>query len=183
MKKEIIITVVGATAGVILTLAAGGLMGMFDKTLTESQLNAVARKIVDLRDRRDVLLKHMEESGAFKGERGPQGKEGPQGLRGPQGVQGPAGPEGAVGSNGPRGIQGVPGPNKNLFCVTTQKHSGPVAICPDGMILTGCSTNSVSGWIHHENNSCVTEGHVRHIVFEFAGPDELWTQAQCCALK
>ena len=185
MKKEIIIVVVSAVVGGIVSLALGGLIGIFDKTITESQLNAVARKIVDEPDRRDVVLRHMEGSDLFKGERGSPGDEGPQGLLGPPGVQGPAGPEGAVGSPGPRGIRGLPGPNKDLFCMTTQRFAGRVAVCPDGMIVTGCSAGATPGSILHENSRCVVTDHrpPRRAAMGPAPPDTVWTEARCCALK
>ena len=212
MKKEIIIAIVGASAGVILTLAFGGSMDIFEKKLTDSQLNEVASKVVDLRARRDVLLTYMEKSGNFKGERGPRGDEGPQGLRGPPGVQGPvgpvgavgprgddgpqglrgppgvqgpAGPEGAVGSPGPRGNQGLPGPNKDLVCVTMVTVRAVDALCPGGMTVTGCSGGGTNGSIRHKDDRCKVTGHVRPRTAHgtFAGPEQVWIEARCCALK
>ena len=240
MKREIVIAVAGAVAGGILTLALGGLMGILGKSVTESQLNAIASKIVDQQDQRDVLLKRMAVSDAFKGERGrggeegpqgprgrqgvqgppgpvgaagprgeegpqglrgppgvqgppgpvgvagPRGEEGPQGLRGPPGVQGPPGPKGAKGSPGPRGIQGLPGRNKELFCLTTEKLSGVVAVCPKGMIVTGCSAGATPGSILHENNRCVITGHRKPRqtqMYMNPPPDNVWTQARCCVVQ
>ena len=207
MKKEIIIAIVGAAAGVILTLTFGASMDILEKTLTDSQLNEVAIKIVDLPARRDVLLRYMEDSSKFKGERGPRGDEGPQGLRGPPGVQGPAGPvgavgprgddgpqglrgppgvqgpagpEGAVGSPGPRGNQGLPGPNKDLVCITMVNVGGVEAVCPGNMVVTGCSGGGTDGSIRHKRDRCRVTGHVPD---RTGGPRQVWVEAQCCALR
>ena len=185
MKRDIIIGLVSAVAGGILTLALSGLMGIFDKTITESQLNAVARKIVDIQDRRDVLLGYMEESGLFKGERGPQGVEGAQGPRGASGVQGPVGPEGAVGNRGPRGIQGLPGPDKDLFCITTTRVPSVEAVCPDGMVAVACKAGRTPGSVRPKENRCVIEKHGRIPASARGGtmPDNPWTEAHCCGLR
>ena len=172
MKRQLTIALVSAAIGAFLSLSISALMGVFEKTLTESQLNDISRKIVDEQSRRDVLLQYMSQSSHFRGEpgnRGAQGLEGPQGPRGPRGLQGP---EGAMGPSGPRGIQGLPGPNKDLFCFTTPRTKGRVAVCPDEMIVTGCSAGGNRGSIRHDRDRCVTDD---------VNTD--WTEARCCSLR
>jgi len=169
VKKEITIGILSTLGGAIIMFSVSSAMGLFEKQLSDSQLNELAQKMIDVKSYRSVLLNEMKKSSVFKGEqgeRGPKGIEGPQGPRGSQGVAGPTGPTGA------RGIQGIPGPNKNLFCETTERTAGRVATCRSGFIVTGCSAGGNRGSIRHENNRCVTDD-----------PNTDWTEARCCTLQ
>lgn len=66
-----------------------------------------------------AAVKEAADSGAFKGDPGPQGVPGPKGVpgakgdpgpQGAQGIQGPKGATGATGATGPRGATGATGP-------------------------------------------------------------------------
>ena len=64
----------------------------------------------------DLALAQAKNSGAFNGERGPQGEKGETGAQGPQGekgetgAQGPQGEKGETGAQGPKGDSGAAGP-------------------------------------------------------------------------
>ena len=86
MKREILIGVVSSllTAFVAVVLSTG--MGLFEKTLSDSQIQEVAKLVVDTDNYRQVLLGHMKNSRDFVG---PPGEKGDKGEAGIQGVPGP----------------------------------------------------------------------------------------------
>lgn len=64
---------------------ASSSLGLFEKTLTESQIQEVSRSFVDNKDTSATLLKKMAESGKFVGNKGEMGPPGPEGKEGPPG--------------------------------------------------------------------------------------------------
>lgn len=78
------------------------------KNLSPEDIGALTEK--DLSEAVNEALIKAKESGAFKGDAGPQGPQGIQGERGPVGPQGIQGIQGETGPQGPQGIQGPQGP-------------------------------------------------------------------------
>ena len=167
MRIEIIISIIAALAGSGVTLFVTASVGLFEKTVSDSQIEAVSQLLVDEPRLRRVLIDRMNDSGLFEGEvghRGPRGVEGPQGPRGPEGLQGPVGPA------GPQGARGAPGPPSELKCETNLEN-GRIASCPSGFLVTGCSAGQNKGSITHHRNKCETH------------QDVDWTEARCCTLQ
>lgn len=134
MNREIMIAAVSAAISAVLTFALTVGVGLstdvIKKTITESQLSELSRRIVDEQRYRKVLLEHMRDSGDFRGNTGPEG---------------------------PTGDVGPPGPNRALVCETTPRVVGRIATCPDGYVVTGCSAGGNRGSIRHEPTRCVTD--------------------------
>lgn len=86
MTKQITIAVASSLLGALLAFLGSSAMGLFHKTISDSQILGVAQSIVDNENYRGVFLEKMEKSGKFKG---PQGMVGPKGLVGPPGPPGP----------------------------------------------------------------------------------------------
>ena len=127
MKRDIVIAVVSSAATLFLAWIVGSSIGLFEKTISDTQVHGMARKIVDDQDYRDVLLQKMSESGHFKGKRG------------------------EVGPPGPQGVEGV---SKKLSCTTTARIYGNIAECPKGYVVTGCTASNYSGPIYYKANQC-----------------------------
>lgn len=130
MTKEIIVAVVAALVGSLITVVISASVGLFEKRISDSQIEEVSRVIIDEQSLRGVLLDRMRASGEFQG---------------------------AVGLRGPQGERGAPGPEKNLVCITTDRVRGRVANCPTGYLVTGCSAGGNRGSIRHEEKRCVTD--------------------------
>lgn len=58
---------------------------MYEKILTDSQIQKVSSSFVDNKATREVLLTKMDESGRFVGDKGEPGPSGPPGKDGPPG--------------------------------------------------------------------------------------------------
>ena len=71
--------IVVAVISVVITILLGKGLGIFEYKLSESQLNTVARSIVDDKDKRDVLITYMKSDGSFKGDKGAKGDKGNRG--------------------------------------------------------------------------------------------------------
>jgi hypothetical protein len=72
--------------GALIAFRGSSALALFEKTISASQIQEVARSLVDVDKHRDVLLDRMERSGKFAG---PKGDPGPKGAAGPPGPQGP----------------------------------------------------------------------------------------------
>ena len=83
MAKEIMIAVCSSILGALIAFLGSSALGLFEKTITESQMQTLAQTIVDTDNYREVILNKMAQSGNFIG---------PRGDSGPEGVQGPIGP-------------------------------------------------------------------------------------------
>ncbi|WLQ15623.1 hypothetical protein O5O45_06800 [Hahella aquimaris] len=66
-NRDILVAIISA----VVTLFAGYASGIFESRVSESQLNTIARKIVDEEDYRKVLINKMKGNKDFKGEDGP----------------------------------------------------------------------------------------------------------------
>ncbi|MES9851982.1 MAG: hypothetical protein ABW170_09135 [Candidatus Thiodiazotropha sp. L084R] len=109
--KDVLIGVISAALGGIVVFLGSSSMGLFEKKLTDSQIQEVSKSIVDIESTRNVLLEKMSKSEKF---RGPKGERGEIGERGNEGPPGPAAwPEGqyCIVSNGscPSGFQKTDG--------------------------------------------------------------------------
>lgn len=85
MTKEITIAVVSSVLGALIAFLGSSAIGLFEKTISASQIQEVAKSLVDVDKHRDVLLDRMERSGRFNGPKGDPGLKGPPGPPGPQG--------------------------------------------------------------------------------------------------
>lgn len=82
MKKDIMVGVISAMFGALIVFIVSSSLGLFNKTISDSQIQEIAKLIVDKESYRDVILEKMVKSKEFigpKGDVGPQGKTGSPG--------------------------------------------------------------------------------------------------------
>jgi hypothetical protein len=85
MFEKIAIAVVSSLVTAVVGFLVANSMGVFEKQLSDSQVQEVARALVNGENHRRVILDTMKESGEFEGPKGDQGPTGERGLPGPQG--------------------------------------------------------------------------------------------------
>ena len=66
--KEMIIGIIGATLCVLTLFIAGSTFDLFSKEIRDTQIQSVARKIINDPDISNTLIDKMDESKKFKGE-------------------------------------------------------------------------------------------------------------------
>jgi hypothetical protein len=82
MVKQILISVVSSVLGALAAFLGSAAFGLYEKSISASQVEDVASTLVNREAHRDVILTHMANSGRFVGERGETGEQGPPGPRG-----------------------------------------------------------------------------------------------------
>lgn len=65
MLKDIVVSIVSAAIGAVLAVIGSGALGLFKGTITDGQVEMVAKHIIDTETERNVLLLRMEKSGKF----------------------------------------------------------------------------------------------------------------------
>lgn len=129
--KEILIGVVSSIIGGLIVFIVSSSLGLYEKVLTDRQVEAVTRSFVDDKDSMNTLLNKMAKDGKFKGD------------------------EGEVGPKGPEGPVGPAGPPVHLECKSINT-KGRIARCPSNYIVTGCSAGGNRGSYNLLDNYCET---------------------------
>ena len=69
-KKDFTMAIVSSIVGGLVVFLASHSLGLFEKTLEDSQIEAISSNFVDDENLRTTLLKKMEDSGNFRGDDG-----------------------------------------------------------------------------------------------------------------
>jgi hypothetical protein len=80
--KQIAIPIVSSVLGALIVVLGSSALGLFRKTISDTQVREVAKNFINDESSRNVLLDKMKQAHEFKGEKG---EPGVQGERGPPG--------------------------------------------------------------------------------------------------